>query len=71
MKKTTSKGWKLERLAAMHNDNAEKGDSGGPWFWGNSAIGIHQGAKTIWSKSRDVFSQARYLDDALGVTVRK
>ena len=55
-------------LTAMHNDEASGGDSGGPWYSGNTAYGLHQGWK-IWFGSRDVFTPVRYIDDALGIYV--
>jgi len=57
-------------LTAMHNDEASGGDSGGPWFYGNTAYGIHQGYKWWWFKSRDLFTPQQYIDDGMpGVTV--
>lgn len=56
-------------LTAMHNREASGGDSGGPWYSGNTAYGLHQGRK-FWSlKWRDVFTPVRYIDDALGIYV--
>ncbi len=52
-------------LTAMHNDNAEGGDSGGPWFYGTVAYGVHSGYKWWNFKFRDVFTPATYIDDAL------
>lgn len=40
----------------MHNREADSGDSGGPWFYGNTAYGIHSGYKSIWGFTRDVFT---------------
>lgn len=59
----------LEHLTAMHNREADAGDSGGPWFYGTTIYGIHHGGQWIWFKHRDLFSPLIYADDALGVTV--
>lgn len=67
----TVRGHSVNRLTAMHRENAEKGDSGGPWYWGTTAIGVHQGEKWIAPFTRDIFSEAGRLDEALGVTVLK
>lgn len=58
-----------DRLAMMRNDKAEGGDSGGPWYYGNTVYGVHRGGKVSWFKWRDVWSQLTYVDDALGVNV--
>ena len=52
-------------LVMMHNDKTKDGDSGGPWFYGNTAYGIHHGP-WWWLKSRDVFTSVNQIDDALG-----
>ena len=49
----------------MHNREAEGGDSGGPPYWGNTAYGLHQGAKWWNFKYRDLFTRATYVDNAL------
>jgi hypothetical protein len=45
-------------LVAMHRRHAAPGDSGGPWFWGNTAYGLHQGYKVYWFIERDLFTMA-------------
>ena len=44
------------------------GDSGGPVYWGSTAYGLHQGWMwdPVWPFTRDVFSRADRIDDALG-----
>lgn len=43
------------------------GDSGGPVYWGSTAYGLHQGWMwDPWPFTRDVFSRADRIDDALG-----
>ncbi len=57
------------RLVAMRNDNGMGGDSGGPWYLGNSVYGIEKGSRRIWFKKRELFSQLIHVGSALGVTV--
>lgn len=57
-------------LVEMDARLAASGDSGGPVFWGNTAYGFHQGyIYDPWPASRDVYSRADRIDDALGVNV--
>ena len=61
------------RLVRMENDEAGGGDSGGPWYYGNTAYGFHKGQTScgfLWLSTCDVWSRVTYIDDALGVTVR-
>jgi hypothetical protein len=62
-------GETYERLTAMHRVHGEPGDSGGPWYWGTTAIGIHHGYKWIPLFTRDLFSEAGRIDEALGVSI--
>jgi hypothetical protein len=55
------------RLAMMENRKADGGDSGGPWFVGTVAYGIHSGYTTSSLKKRDQFTPNTYLDEALNV----
>jgi streptogrisin C len=52
-------------LVAMRNRYAEGGDSGGPWFYNNTAYGIHQGGKYWNLKWRDLYTPVVYLPSAL------
>lgn len=63
-------GVKAKRLIAMDNDNTVPGDSGGPWSFGTEAAGIHKGNKWIWFGTRNTFTKASRLDEALGVRIR-
>lgn len=36
-------GYGFGAAAVTYNDNTVPGDSGGPWYWGNYAKGIHNG----------------------------
>lgn len=56
-------------LTAMHNEHGVDGDSGGPYYFGNTAYGIHQGEKWYMLKMRDLFTPVTYFDEALGITV--
>lgn len=55
-------------LVAMHNSTTQHGDSGGPWFSGSEAHGIHQGRRRtigqpFW-KMRSLFTPAHHIEDA-------
>lgn len=58
-----------DRLVMMKYDEAEGGDSGGPWHYGNTAYGLHEGGQWWWFRWRDVWSQLVYIDDAINVNV--
>jgi hypothetical protein len=62
-------GYNHCRLVRMDRDTAGGGDSGGPWYYGNTAYGIHGGQIDTWLGTRDFWSRVTYLDEALGVTV--
>lgn len=46
------------------------GDSGGPVFVGGTAAGFIHGGPPIDGQVRMCFSQARYIDDAIGVSIK-
>ena len=52
------------RLVSMEHYFAADGDSGSLVYWGNTAYGVHRG-KTWNFGWREIFSQARYFDDAI------
>jgi hypothetical protein len=54
----------------MDEDNTVGGDSGGPWSYSTEAAGIHKGDKWIWFGTRNTFTKASRLDEALGVRIR-
>lgn len=66
---TTSAGTACN-LTRMKNREAAGGDSGGPWYYGNTAYGFHKGSVSTALGTRDVFSKVTLIDDALGVVVR-
>lgn len=49
------------------------GDSGGPWFYGNTAYGVTYGYHwdPVWPFTRDLFSDVSLLDYVFEVQVRK
>jgi len=56
---------------ATHRDKADGGDSGGPWYWGSTAYGIHSGYAYIAPFTRDQFTPASNLPSAMNVEVRR
>lgn len=56
----------IDCMVMMKNDEADAGDSGGPWFSGGTIHGVHKGSQWLF-KSRDVFSQMKHVDEALNV----
>jgi len=64
-------GWNSCNLVQMDAGRAVPGDSGGPYYWGGTAYGLHTGFHydPIPPFSRDLFSRADRIDDALGVSV--
>lgn len=63
-------GQTYRRLVSLHRSNGAVGDSGAPWFSGRVAYGVHHGAEWINLFTRDLFSEAQYVDEALGVQIR-
>jgi hypothetical protein len=57
-------------LVMTHRRKADDGDSGGPWFWGSTGYGIHQGGKTYLLIKRDLFTPLRSTATNLSVTVK-
>jgi streptogrisin C len=53
----------------MRNHYGQGEDSGGPWFYGNTAYGLHQGWKWWKFQERDMFTPVTYIDNALGIYV--
>ena len=54
----------------MTQDQMIGGDSGGGWSLNNEACGVHKGSVSFDGASRDWFSKANRLDNALNVEVR-
>jgi hypothetical protein len=54
-------------LVRVYQDLAVSGDSGGPWYFGNTAYGLHKGDNLHDWAVRDVFTRADYL--AIGMLV--
>lgn len=56
----------LNRMVEMEDDIMTGGDSGGPWFKGNRAVGVHHGP----CGDGDLFSVASLLPNALDAEVK-
>jgi streptogrisin C len=63
--------WIYCSLHRMQHHYGVDGDSGGPWFYSNTAYGIHHG--WVWEpwESRSLFSSVGMLPQVLDVSVRK
>lgn len=63
----------LCNLVEMDHRTTVGGDSGGPFYWGNTAYGLMYGWRydPVWPYDRDLFSRADRIDDALGVLIRQ
>lgn len=61
----------LGRLICLDDWYTQGGDSGGPIYNGGSAIGFHWGHGFWDGRDGSCFSQARFLDDAIGATINK
>ncbi|MGW1768453.1 trypsin-like serine protease [Streptomyces sp. NPDC002073] len=48
----------LKHMVVMNGSVCRPGDSGGPWYNGGTAYGIHSGAVTEGSAQRCVFTPA-------------
>ena len=59
---------KVYNLVQMGAHLSQGGDSGAPVYWGNTAYGLHQGVMYD-PTSREVFSQATRIDNALNVYI--
>jgi streptogrisin C len=57
------------RLVAMRTYFTEGGDSGGPWFLVNDAMGVHSGWVDLDGARRSTFSRIVYADEALGLAL--
>jgi streptogrisin C len=62
----------LCNLVEMDHRTTVGGDSGGPFYWGNTAYGLMYGWRydPVWPYDRDLFSRADRTDDAVGVLIR-
>jgi len=59
-------GWIACNLNSTTADISQGGDSGGPWFYGSNAIGVHSGAVT---GSHSLFTRISAINDFLDATV--
>lgn len=58
-------------LVAVDEHITAGGDSGGPWYWGNTAWGIHSGRASIGGTMRSVWTPTFWVDNEFGATVRQ
>ena len=54
----------------MASGQAVGGDSGGPVYVGNTAAGYMTAVVNIGGVKRMCFSEAAYIDDAMGVSIK-
>jgi hypothetical protein len=66
----TASGGNYQRMVVMDKDVGLGGDSGGPWYWNNTAVGIHHGDCSL-VPNKDAFTPIDFLDEAMSVTVMK
>ncbi|NTV39383.1 MAG: hypothetical protein HGA51_05425 [Demequinaceae bacterium] len=52
-------------LTAMEHDWASGGDSGGPWYWANTAYGLHRGNKWWAFAYHDTFTPQQNIGNAI------
>lgn len=67
---SVSAGGGIRPLVVVRGLNMIPGDSGGGWSFNSQAIGVHAGECTNRGVSRDCFSRASRINNALGVNVR-
>lgn len=48
----------LDGMVVMNSDIGQSGDSGGPWYYGSTAIGIHSGDHILNDVRRSMFTPA-------------
>lgn len=60
----------MRRMVVMKGHKAIDGDSGGAWYIGTKAAGIHSGGGKVDGIKRSFFSKAHRLDNAMDVDVR-
>ena len=65
--------FQLCNMVQMDHRTTVEGDSGGPWYFGNTAYGLMFGWR--WDPfppfDRDLFSRADPIDNALFLTIRQ
>lgn len=57
-------------LVSMDNREAAPGDSGGPWYYGSTAYGIHSGYHFSFPSSRDQFTPLYNVLNNMGLQLR-
>lgn len=58
-------------LAVAKANISQRGDSGGPWFSGTTAIGVHHGTANVDGQIRSAFTPVIKIENALGVKIKK
>ncbi|MEI3614887.1 hypothetical protein [Pseudogracilibacillus sp. SO30301A] len=56
-------------MTAVSRHITSGGDSGGPWFYGGTAYGIHSGYQTISNVKRSQFTPAVNMQNTVGMRV--
>lgn len=57
------------QVSAFGYDLASEGDSGGPWWINNTALGIHSGHVCFVTCNDALYSASNYVEGGLGVTI--
>ena len=60
------------KVVMMNHGYGQDGDSGGPWYVGTVAYGVHSGwmgCGFLWGAHCDVWSLAIHTDEALGLAI--
>lgn len=63
---TFSNGRTVNQLVKVSGDNSINGDSGGPWYWGTEAWGVHSGS----NGSISLFTPVQTAQAELNVTIK-
>lgn len=58
-----------KRFIAMNGGVTAGGDSGGPWYTGNYAVGVHKGTAYIGFGNRSVMTRVGNALSSLGLTL--
>jgi streptogrisin C len=68
----TGSSGNYHHMIIMEEDVAVGGDSGGPWYKNNTAVGVHHGDCSLYPyDGLDAFTPIDYLDEALDIQVMK
>jgi streptogrisin C len=56
-------------LTLTNTNTSIPGDSGGPWYWGHTAYGVHQGRWFYWFAVRSTFTPVVFLPYSIDVEI--